>query len=98
MSNLKAVLRQLQKERSGLAAQLNRLNEAIAALNGGSAGRRGISATGRARIAAAQRARWARVKGKAGSAKRILSAAARKRIVAAQRARWAAWRKQQKAA
>jgi hypothetical protein len=62
--------------------------------------RRTMSASARRRIAAAQRARWARVRqqGKAetGSGKstrtpvkRTLSASARKRIAAAQRARWA---------
>ena len=62
-----------------------------------------MSAEGRARIAAAQRARWAKVKGKKTSAnapvrKRKLSAAALARIRAAQKARWAKWRKQKKAA
>jgi hypothetical protein len=55
-----------------------------------------ISAAGRARIAAAQKARWARVKVKSGKPnvvtmpkKRTLSASARRKIAAAQRARWA---------
>lgn len=60
-------------------------------------GRRGgISAEGRARIAAAQRARWAKQKaGKPAAAaakpapKRKISAAGRARIAAAQRERWA---------
>ena len=61
-----------------------------------------MSAAGRARIAAAQRARWAKVKGQ-----KVVSIDARKRrklpakalanIRAAQKARWAKWRKQQKA-
>jgi len=58
--------------------------------------RRGyISAAGRARIAAAQRARWAKAKaGKATPApakrkKGQLSAEGRARIIAAQKARWA---------
>lgn len=56
-------------------------------------GRRTVSAAARRHIAAAQRARWARVKGqkvvpiKAG--KRHISAAGRARIAAAARARWA---------
>jgi hypothetical protein len=56
-------------------------------------GRRTMSAAARRRIAAAQRARWARVKEqqaipiKAG--KRRISAAGRARIAAAARARWA---------
>ena len=62
-----------------------------------------MSAAGRARIAAAQRARWARVKAqKSGSApkrsktKRKMSSAAIARIRAAQKARWAKWRKAHK--
>jgi hypothetical protein len=65
-------------------------------------GKRGLSAEGRARIAAAQKARWAKVKGKAAAApaaapqaagkrkgKRNLSPEARARIVAAVKRRWA---------
>jgi len=67
-----------------------------------------MSAAGRARIAAAQRARWARVKAQKGGSssarthsssvrpKRRMSPAAIARIRAAQKARWAKWRKQQK--
>jgi len=47
----------------------------------------GISAAGRARIAAAQKARWAKVKGKTG--KRTMSASARAKIAKAAKARWA---------
>ena len=60
-------------------------------------GTRKLSASARARIAAAQRAPWAKVRENAGAqnkvvtirGKRKLSAAARKKIAAAQRARWA---------
>jgi hypothetical protein len=56
-------------------------------------GRRTMSAAARARIAAAQRARWAKVKGTtqngASRPKRKMSAAGRARIVAATKARWA---------
>lgn len=62
--------------------------------------RRGLSAEGRARIAAAQKARWAKLKGAAPAApaampavkrrkKRHLSPEARARIVAAVKRRWA---------
>ena len=55
-----------------------------------------MSPSARARIATAQRARWARVHAKAGkpekATKRRISAAGRKRIAAAARARWAAVR------
>src|SRR5580700_7806786 len=55
--------------------------------------RGGMSAAGRARIAKAQRARWAKVKaaGKPGrKPRRKMSAAARARISAAARLRWKA--------
>ncbi|PYX40234.1 MAG: hypothetical protein DMG81_06930 [Acidobacteria bacterium] len=101
MVNLTAVLHQLEQERSRLASQLQNLNNALSALNAkGSSRGSGVSAAGRARIAAAQRARWAKVRaGKVvsiASPKRTMSPAARKRIVAAQKARWAKWRKAHK--
>jgi hypothetical protein len=60
--------------------------------------RRAMSAAGKARIAAAQRKRWAAVKAaKSGPAKprpkRKLSAAGRARIIAATKARWEAFRR-----
>jgi hypothetical protein len=55
--------------------------------------KRRMSAAGRARIIAAQKARWAKVKSSGGSAKpakrRKMSAAAKAKIAAAARARWA---------
>jgi hypothetical protein len=58
--------------------------------------RKGMSPAGRARIAAAQRARWAKVKGKAAPQKtaaapkkRTMSPAAKAKIAAAAKARWA---------
>ena len=101
MANLTSVLNQLQQERNRISAQLERLNNAVSALNGLSnsrTNRRTISASGRARIAAAQRARWAKVKGKVVSitARRTMSPAARRKIAAAQKARWAKWRRAQK--
>jgi len=53
----------------------------------GKAPRRKVSAAGRARMAAAQQARWTK-KGRKG--KRTMSAAGRARIAAAARARWKA--------
>jgi hypothetical protein len=56
--------------------------------------KRKMSAAGRAKIAAAARARWAKVKGQKTAAKPIkkarrkMSAAARAKIAAAARARW----------
>src|SRR6267142_1055396 len=103
MTNLTSVLNQLQQERTRLAAQLQSLNDALSALNGTGkrTGIRTMSAAGRARIAAAQRARWAKAKGEKvvsirARKRRKLSAAARANIRSAQKARWSKWRKAQK--
>jgi hypothetical protein len=61
--------------------------------------KRNLSPAARERIAAAQRARWAKARGaKASPPARTMSKAARNRIAAAQRARWAKARAQQKKA
>ena len=61
MTNLSAVVTQLKAERA-------KLDRAIAALNGSTTrngtGRRKLSVAARKRIAAAQRARWAKYKAK----------------------------------
>jgi hypothetical protein len=66
---VQSVVNQLQKERSRLADELHRVTAALTAfgkvyVNGPTATRKKgtISAAGRKRIAAAQRARWAKVK------------------------------------
>lgn len=62
MDNLTSVLKDLEKERDRLSLQLQGLDRALSVLNGKNNHRRSrktISAAGRARIAAAQRARWA---------------------------------------
>lgn len=104
MTNLKAVLEQLELEHSRLTSQIEAVGRAISSLGGKSGTASNMSAAGRARIAEAQRARWARLKGNRGKVvsissrkKRTLSPAAIARIRAAQRKRWAKWRKQKKA-
>ena len=96
MSNLTGVVRLLKKERDRLTGELRAIGAALAAFGhayGKGTGTRKLSASARARIAAAQRARWAKVRETAKvvpiGGKRTLSAAGRKRIAAAQRARWA---------
>ena len=103
MANFTSVLKYLEQERARLGAQLERLNHALSVLvgTGNHRARRAISAAGRARIAAAQRARWAKSKGRkvvsiAARKGHKMSPAARKRIVAAQKMRWARWRKEHK--
>jgi hypothetical protein len=65
MTNLAGIVQQLRKERDQAARVVERLDAALAALNGSSYGkrtgqRRHLSAAARKRIAAAQRARWAK--------------------------------------
>jgi hypothetical protein len=87
--------------------QIDALNQQLNSILGGltsgpaaKAPKGGMSAAGRARIAAAQKARWAKIHGAKGGTpaakpamaakpKGTMSAAGRARIVAAQKARWA---------
>jgi hypothetical protein len=74
MPNLTNVIRQLRKERDQARKRIEQLDEALKALTGvgglnkkighaqTSGGRRTMSAAARKRIAAAQRARWAKWK------------------------------------
>jgi hypothetical protein len=101
MANLAGVVQLLKKEQDRLTKELHGVGAALAAFGktyGKQTGTRGtLSAAGRARIGAAQRARWAKLRAGSGQTpkvvtmpkKRTMSAAARKKIAAAQRARWA---------
>ena len=100
MANVSSIMKQLKKERDRVEKQLSGLNAALKAfanVYSGTAinGKRQISAAGRKRIAAAQRARWAKSRGRAKVAtpKRTMSAKSRAKMAAAQRARWAKVRK-----
>ena len=107
---MQSVVSQLQRERTRLEDELHRITTALVAFGNvymhgspkaaATRKKRTISAAGRKRIAAAQRARWAKIKGQKASISvrkgRKMSPAARKRVVAAQKARWAKWRKAQK--
>jgi len=120
MANLTDALRQLREERERAQSQVERLGSAISVLedlvgrNGSRTVRtrarsgRVVSAAARRRMAAAQRARWAKVRTQSqtnssakssgtATAKRTLSVAARRKIAAAQRARWARVKAQRKA-
>ncbi len=98
------ILQTLKSERDRLQKDVSRLNAAINALDGSASSKRSttshrptLSPAARARIAAAQRARWAKVRANGGQKqnvvrmpkKKTMSAAARRKIAAAQRARWA---------
>ena len=101
LANLSGIVKQLSKERDRLHQQLSGLNAALEAFAGVYRGNNGIkpgrtvSAKGRASIAAAQRARWAKVRGQMSESrsdskpKRTMSASARRKMAVAQRARWA---------
>ena len=106
MSNLSGIVKQLKKERDRVERELSGLNAAIAAFVNVYAGtaepkhKRKVSAKSRAKMAAAQRARWAKraANDRAGKVKpkRTMSASARRKIGAFQRARWAKLKAQQK--
>jgi len=88
MKHMSAVVQQLRKEREYAQKQLQRIDEALAALGSNSNGAsRTMSAAGRRRISLAQKKRWAKTR--TAKPKRTISAAGRRRIAAAQRARWA---------
>jgi len=100
MANLAGVVQQLRKEHDRLTREIRGVAAALTAFGAAygkpTGTRRKMSAAGRARIAAAQKARWAKVKSGRPAArartvpkKRTMSAAGRKKIAAAQKARWA---------
>ena len=101
MSQLDAVVRLLKKEHDLLSRQIQGISAALSAFGAAygkpKARRSKMSAAGRARIAAAQRLRWSKLKKTSGQTKdvsgipkkRTMSAAGRKRIATAQKLRWA---------
>lgn len=101
MMNLIANLSAQQLRRAAdIQEKIAALQDELASYLGGSASSSAkaprrkfrMSAAGRARIIAAQKARWAKVKtgkGPAPKRKRTMSAAAKAKIAAAARARWA---------
>ena len=95
MKHMSGVVQQLKKEREHVRKQLQRIDEALAAIGSISSNgvSRTMSATARKRISLAQKARWAKraANDQAGKMKpkRTMSASARRKIAAAQRARWA---------
>ena len=99
LRGIEAIVSQLRAQRADFVNQIGHIDAVLIVLgkvNGTHAqvAVRTISPAGRKRIAAAQRARWAKVKGHAKVApKRTLSASSRRKIAAAQRARWAKFRK-----
>ena len=99
MRGIEAIVSQLRAQRADFVNQIGHIDAALIVLgkvNGTHAqvAVRTISAAGRRRIAAAQTARWAKVRGKAKVApRRTMSVSSRRKTAAAQRRRWAKFRK-----
>jgi hypothetical protein len=98
MENLKGLagfVSELKSTRTNLVNELRHVDAALSVLgklHGGSSytkPRHTLSASVRKRMSLAQKARWAKVNGRAPKPKRTISAAGKRRIAAAQRARWA---------
>ncbi len=103
LSQLASLLKSLTDERNALQVRLNAINAVLGAVaspstsaapaQGTGSGKRSFSAATKAKMAAAQRARWAKVKGPDAAPAKIVtrkfSAAARAKIGAAAKARWA---------
>ena len=64
MADLGAIVAQLKQERAKLDKAIEALNSVAGKSSSGGTGKRKLSAAARERIAAAQRARWAKVKAK----------------------------------
>jgi hypothetical protein len=105
LKGLESIVTELRAERGHLVNNLRHVDAALAVLGKLEEGkfatesRSTVSITSRRRMAVAQKARWARVKGHSQGASsgssgtsrpaRRLSEATRRKIAAAQRARWA---------
>jgi hypothetical protein len=106
MTEESGIVVQLKKEHERLMREIRGVSAALAAFGaayGKQNGARGtMSAARRAKISAAQKARWAKAKASGGRdqnivsmpKKRAVSTAARKKMAAAQKARWARVRAQ----
>jgi hypothetical protein len=101
MSNLLSLTSTQLRHAADLKEKIETLNKKLASILGATASvsakspkKRGMSASGRARVVAAQKARWAKIKAakpdaKAPAKRRKMSAAAKAKIAAAAKARWA---------
>src|ERR1019366_7290725 len=99
LAGLSGFVSELKAMRANLVSELRHVDAALSVLGKlGGGSNHTMSAAGRRRISLAQKARWAKAKGRAPKRKRTISAAGKKRIAAAQRARWAKVRAGKKAA
>ena len=91
-NNISGLLKQLRGEHRRIGEAISVLETLDGASRNTGRRVRRLSAAGRRRIVAAQRARWAKIRNRKIipiNRKRNISAAGRRRIAAAQRARWA---------
>jgi nucleoid-associated protein YgaU len=104
LTGLAGFVSELKTERTNLVDRLRHVDAALSVLGKLGSGSshtkptHTMSAAARRKISLAQKARWAKAKGRAPKPKRTISAAGKKRIAAAQRARWAKVKAQQKKA
>lgn len=95
LAGLAGFVSKLRAVRTSLVNELRHVDAALSVLGkfgGGSNYTKPghtMSASARRRMSLAQKARWARAKGRAAKPKRTISMAGRRRIAAAQKARWA---------
>lgn len=102
MKSISGLTAEQLRRAAAIKDQIDELENELGKILGGAggngvpspAGKRTLSASARAKIAAAQRARWAKAKGRpsaasSGGPRRKMSAAARAKIAAAAKARWA---------
>jgi hypothetical protein len=96
LTGLSSFVSKLKTVRTSLVNELRHVDAALSVLGKFGGGRNStrprqhtMSALARRRMSLAQKARWAKAKGRAPKPKRTISMAGRKRIAAAQRARWA---------
>jgi hypothetical protein len=100
MNSITSLSAQQLRRAAAIKEQIDALENELGKILGGgetvvaSNGKRTMSASARARIGAAQKARWAKVKGTkpakpTSTGRRKMSSAARAKIAAAAKARWA---------
>jgi hypothetical protein len=103
MANFAEVLKELEQERDRLNQVIQVIGDFVGRIGSDIRAKpkrpkRTLSVAARRKIAAAQRARWAKTRRASSTTVRTMSQAARNKIAAAQRARWAKTRAQQKKA
>jgi hypothetical protein len=95
LAGLAGFVSKLKAVRTNLVNELRHVDAALSVLGKLGGGRNssrpksGVSALARKRMSLAQKARWAKARGRAVKPKRSMSASARRKIAAAQTARWA---------